>query len=300
MGPHTSPALARRQLRLALRRAREAAGLTQGQVAEALEWSISKVNRIETGNVKISNTDLAALLRLLNVTDPVVVAEFTDQGRASRRHGWWDEPPAGKHLPLTYRHLIEFEAAATVVRCFQPALVPGILQTEAYAQEILDTWQQELDPEVRAARVQARLRRRATVFDRPDPPYYLLILDESVVWREVGGPKTMAEQLELVLQLASNARIQVRILPFREGTPWTAVGGFFLCDVEEEENVLLYQESAFGDQVLQASEQVRQYRARFDRMWELSLDEDASARLMRARAAAMLASLDRGSRGSAV
>jgi transcriptional regulator with XRE-family HTH domain len=297
MGPHTSPALARRQLRLALRRAREAAGLTQGQVAEELEWSISKVNRIETGDVKVSSSDLAALLRLLNVTDPAVVADFAEQGRASRRRGWWNEPPVGRHLPPTYRQLIEFEAGATVVRCFHPALVPGILQTEAYAQEILDTWQQELEPDVREARVQTRLRRRATILDRPDPPYYLLILDESVVWREVGGPKVMAEQLELVLQLARSARLQVRILPFREGTPWTAVGGFFLCDVEEEENVLLYQESAFGDQVVQASDQVRYYRARFDRMWELSLDEDASARLMRARAAAMLASLDRGSRG---
>jgi transcriptional regulator with XRE-family HTH domain len=296
MGPNTSPALARRQLRLALRRAREAAGLTQGQVAEALEWSISKVNRIETGDVKVSNTDLAALLRLLNVTDPAMVAEFTERGRAARRHGWWDEPPVGKHLPPTYRQLIEFEAAASIVRSFQPALVPGILQTEAYAQEILDTWQHELSAEVRQARVLTRLRRRAAIFDRPDPPFYLLILDESVVWREVGGPQAMAEQLELILELARNERVQVRILPFREGTPLTAVGGFFLCDAEDEENVLLYQESAFGDHAVQATEQVRQYRMRFDQMWNVSLDEDASARLMRARAAAMLASLDRGSR----
>jgi hypothetical protein len=70
-------------------------------------------------------------------------------------------------------------------------------------------------------------------------------------------------------------------------------GGFLICDVAEEENVLLYQESVLGDRVLQASEQVAEYRARFELMWRLSLDEGASARLMEARAANMLASLDR-------
>lgn len=68
-GTGESPAAARRRLRLALRRARETAGLTQGKVAEALDWSVSKVNRIEKGDVTVSTTDLRALLELYGVVD---------------------------------------------------------------------------------------------------------------------------------------------------------------------------------------------------------------------------------------
>lgn len=293
MTSRTSPALARRQLRLALRRAREAAGITQGQVADALEWSISKVNRIETGDVKVSNSDLAALLRLFAVDDPALVADFTDRARASRRRGWWDEPHARKYLPAPYRQLIEFEDSATVIRCFQPTLVPGILQTETYAREILETWSQELDDDVRTARVEFRLRRRSNILDGDGPPDYLLILDESVVMREVGGALGMAEQLKAILSLIKSGRIHVRILPLREGAPFSVYGAFYIFDVETEENALFYQESVRGDMILQGTDQVAEYRACFDLMWSISLDEAASVRLMEAYAARMLASLDR-------
>ena len=67
MTPGDSPAGARRRVRLAIRKHREATGRKQGQVAEELSWSISKVNRIENGDVTISKTDLSALLQLLDV-----------------------------------------------------------------------------------------------------------------------------------------------------------------------------------------------------------------------------------------
>src|SRR5690349_595810 len=75
MTSYDSPAAARRRLRLAVRKAREASGLTQGQVAEQLSWSISKVNRMENGEVTISPTDLSALLNLFGVNDRAVVNE---------------------------------------------------------------------------------------------------------------------------------------------------------------------------------------------------------------------------------
>ena len=68
--PSESPAVARRRLRMALRKAREARDLTQADVARQLDWSLSKVNRIESGEVSISSTDLRALLGLIGIAQP--------------------------------------------------------------------------------------------------------------------------------------------------------------------------------------------------------------------------------------
>src|SRR5262249_26457337 len=91
MTSYDSPAAARRRLRLAVRKAREATGLTQGQVAEQLSWSISKVNRMENGEVTISPTDLSALLNLFGVKDRNVVNEMSRDAKAAKQRGWWHE-----------------------------------------------------------------------------------------------------------------------------------------------------------------------------------------------------------------
>ncbi len=69
MAEGDSPTVARRRVRLAIREARDAAGLTQSQVAEAMEWSHSKVIRIENGEVTIYPNDLRPLLSYLRVSD---------------------------------------------------------------------------------------------------------------------------------------------------------------------------------------------------------------------------------------
>src|SRR5690606_34184664 len=113
-----TPAVARHHLRLALRAAREEQGLTQRQLAKALDWSMAKVNRIEAGEVSISVTDLQALLRLLKVTDPETIAELTEHARAARRRGWWDEAKFREHLTPANIQSVQFETVATDIRSF--------------------------------------------------------------------------------------------------------------------------------------------------------------------------------------
>ncbi len=233
MAGNTSPALARRQLRFALRRARDHAGLTQGQVADALEWSISKVNRIETGDVTVSATDLKALLQLLQITEPDVVEQYTARARASRRQGWWDQPEYKPHLTKATRQLIEFEGIASTIWSYQPITVPGILQTEAFANEIIAAFGNRNTPDARSAKVAIRMQRLQHVLDRPDPPEYRLLLDESVAIREVGGPKATADQFDHILALADSRRISFRIVPLRDGLQYAMAGSFtvFTLDV---------------------------------------------------------------------
>jgi transcriptional regulator with XRE-family HTH domain len=288
--------VARRRVRLALRRAREARDLTQQQVADALEWSLSKVNRIESGDVTVSNTDLRALLELFDVTDAKTVDRLVEDSRAARRRGWWDEPTNREHLTAATLQLLQYESEATIIRAFQPTLIPGLLQSRAYAESILGYWREDVSDDARAVRLEIRLRRAQQVLDKSDPPKYLVVIDESAVWREVGGRRVMAEQLQELLARISPPQITVRILPFTDGGPMAQMGAFTLFDLGDEENAVLYRESLNADDLVHSPGEISRHRQYFEQMWELSLDNQASERLIRARVATLLASLDRGTR----
>lgn len=297
MGTDVSPAVARRRLRLALRKARESKGLTQGEVAKRLEWSLSKVNRIESGEVTISSTDLLAMLRLFDVTDPDRVAQLRADARTSRRRGWWDEPRYREHLSSATMQLLQFETEASAIRVFQPTLVPGLLQTTAYSQYVVNFYSEDLGAATRQARLEVRKQRPRQVFGRPDPPEYFLMLDESVLFREVGGAQVMAEQLQKLLAEIRRSGICLRVVPMADAVTLTMLGQFTIFDLGDEENAVLYHESITQDEIIHNGDLIRFHRQHFDQNWSHALDEEASARLIEARAAAMLSSLDRNSRG---
>jgi transcriptional regulator with XRE-family HTH domain len=294
MTSYDSPAAARRRLRLAVRKAREATGLTQAQVAEQLYWSVSKVNRMENGEVTISPTDLSALLNLFGVTNAEVVNEMSRDAKAAKQRGWWHQTQYREHVTPATLQLLQFENEATAIRCFQPTLVPGMLQTPAYAAAVMDLWSDDLDEADRIARLDVRARRRGQLFDKNDPPDYLLILDESVVLRELGGAAVMAEQLEALLgAVESQPSIIVRIAPLADGAAIAQLGAFTICDLDEEENAILHREFDVEDRIELGGTNIKRYRETFERTWELALSPEQSQRLMLARAATLRAALDR-------
>jgi transcriptional regulator with XRE-family HTH domain len=290
------PAVARRRVRLALRAAREATGFTQGHVAEELDWSISKVNRIEKGDVTVSRTDLLALLELYEVTDQELIQDLVRAARTSRQRGWWDEPRFREHLRAPTLQLFQFESEATTVRVFQNTLVPGVLQTREYAEFVIGFWNHSLTETDRAARFEARMARREHFLGLEDPADYLLILDESVLHREVGGARIMAAQLRELLEICrARPSVRVRVLPLAAAAILAMLGPFTLFDLGDEENAVLYREGVLTDEILHSGEIIRHHRMYFEQMWERSLGEEASDRLIEARAMAMLSDLDRQS-----
>jgi transcriptional regulator with XRE-family HTH domain len=291
-----SPAVARRRLRLALRRTREAKGLTQGQVADALDWSLSKVQRIESGDVTVSGTDLRALLGMFDVNQKATVEQFAADAKASRRRGWWDEPRYRSHLTSATMQLLQFESHATAIRFFSSTMIPGVLQTRRYAEYVLNFWSThlpELSEEERATRLDVRMRRHEQVFERADRPDYLLILDESVLHREVGGPDIMAEQLQQLLRHVAEGKVSVRVVSFAKAAVVAMIGAFVILDLDEEENAVLYRESWMRDEIAQSPEPLARHRHMFDELWKQSYNEQASTHLIEARAATLVAALDR-------
>jgi transcriptional regulator with XRE-family HTH domain len=110
-----SPTIARRSVRLALREARERAGLTQNQVAEEMEWSHSKVIRIENGDVSISQNDLRPLLGFLGIKDKAVIADLVAAARVSRtrQQAWYQVAETRDTLTDGMRILISLDASVT-------------------------------------------------------------------------------------------------------------------------------------------------------------------------------------------
>ena len=288
-----SPAGARQRVRRELRRARGSTDLTQGDVAKRLGWSLSKVQRIEAGEVAVSETDLRALLTVYSFSDDHIVESLVADARLARRERWLTTPEHRKHLPSGLLKLFQFERSATGFRLYEPNVIPGALQTPEAAQYIINEYARDDDPERRKVMLDVRMQRRDNLLQRPDKPPYSLILDEAVIRRQVGGPKIMAEQLDDLAEIASRPNFAVRLVPFEKGGFISYIGSFMLLDLSDDaDDLLLYRESFYGDSVAHDAETTGHYRKIFDDVWRQSFSEDASLRRIMAMAASLRASLD--------
>jgi transcriptional regulator with XRE-family HTH domain len=289
MAPGDSPTIARRRVRLALREAREARGLTQSDIAEAMEWSLSKVIRIESGEVSISPNDLRPLLALLGIRDRARVDELVADAKASRvrqRVQWWQEGTFREHLTPATRRLIEYEREAVAARFFSIFFVPGPLQTREFAEAVLSKWQLGLSPEDVAIRVEARMRRRQGLLEREKPMHISVLLDESLVRRPIGGLAVLADQLTDLMHAIQSGRINLRIVPFSIDAPLPNQGAYdiyYLSEDGDDENAVIYREVAFTDEIVEDKVKAQEHRTRFDELWAASMDEEATIDLVQKR-----------------
>jgi transcriptional regulator with XRE-family HTH domain len=274
-GDRPGPAVQRRRLRAELRRARQEARLTQEQVAAAMEWSLSKIIRIEAGTVGISANDLRALLGYYRIEDPDEVADLLALARAGRERPWQSayRDIASPRL-LQY---IELEAPASVSRNFQPLVVPGLLQTEEYARIMLEQMAANLPDEGVDSLVEVRMRRQQLI-DRDDSPLLFFILDEAATRRLVGGRDVMRRQLHRLAELAARPRITVEVVPFSAGAHFGLQGSFVIQEFPDpNDDDLLYQEGPQGEMISHDDpELILRYRQVFEDLRRLSLGPEGS------------------------
>jgi transcriptional regulator with XRE-family HTH domain len=209
------PTTARRRLSHALRAARDSANRTQEQAADALEWSISKMIRIENGRVKPTVTDVKALLQFYGVTDSGRVDEFVALARAARQTSWWNEYRS--QIPKGYAEFIALEAEASALSFFSPIFVPGLLQTDDYAREAVHRSLSDKSDEDQHVRVEVRRKRQEHLLHGDRRPKIDVILDESVLRRVARDARVMREQLLHLIALGSDEKIAIRVLPFSSG-----------------------------------------------------------------------------------
>lgn len=285
-----SPVVQRRRLRAELRAARQAAGLTQEQAAKAVDWSLSKIIRIEAGSVGISTSDLKALLSLYGIGDPHRTDELVTLAKAAKERGWWSK--YSDFLTANQRELLQligYESAASITRNFETLLLPGLLQTEEYARAVIrqfaekptdgepeDANRAEGDGKTREDKlVEIRMERQAHLLDVPNPPLMFFILDEAVVRRQVGGRAAMTRQIRWLLELADRPYVTIEVVPFTEGAYPGLRGPFVVLEFPDAvDDDVLYLESPRGDLIRREEpEQVLPYRETFEQLRDSSLGE---------------------------
>jgi transcriptional regulator with XRE-family HTH domain len=210
--------IARNQLASALRSLRKERSFTQTDVAENMEWSLSKVIRIENGTVGISVSDLRSLLAFFEVTfgrDELL--ELARGGKADRQR-WWKA--FHNLVPPQLLDLAAYEYEAFRVATFAPIAVPDLLQTEAYAFAVNNPDQDA---------VMFQLQRRSVALDAKE---LVFVLDESLLHRTPGGRMMLAGQLESILADSRRPGVSVYVLPYTAGAHTGWAGGFSIvsCD----------------------------------------------------------------------
>jgi transcriptional regulator with XRE-family HTH domain len=270
MNDRPDPSVQRRRLTVELRKARANAGFTQKEVAEALEWSPSKLLRIENGQVGVAKTDLLALLHHYDVKDGGTIDELSRMAQEGRRQPWSPYRDVLEPEFLTY---LGYEGSASLIRTFEGAFVPGLLQTEEYAKAVSRVLDRGRRSEAVIDRgIEARMRRKE-LLDRTNPPDMFFILDEAVVSRWVGnesddGPVIMRHQLEQLKELNARDEMTIQILRMAAGAHFGLAGPFVMLEFPApEDNDLLFLENARGNYVTRDSpEEITLYKEVFFEM----------------------------------
>lgn len=275
------PTIPRWQLGEHLARLRIASGVSWSEVAERLGCSESKVRKIEGGYVSIVKAELNELLELYEVKDEALRDLLFELQRLGRQRGWWSKFGSVSKQFATF---LALESSATMIKTFEAMVVPGLLQTPAYAHALEEAATFD-DPEERARSVQIRLARQERVFGSEDPPLVWVILDESVLHRVVGGPDVMHEQIEHVLAMRDRCTIQ--IVPFSAGGYPGALGSYTLFEFDEDiHSPVAYVEGQAGNLYLEKPEELARYNSIYMSMTATALSPPQSAQLLETVAAA--------------
>lgn len=134
-----------------------------------------------------------------------------------------------------FREWVTIEQEATALRSFEPLVVPGLLQTEAYARALYEGAAQLVGEEIEQP-LAARLARQA-VLDRPGPPQFVVVLDHAVLERPVGGPKVMQEQLRHLVEVGRRPRVHLHLVPREVGAYPGLNGAFVLATPPDGDDV---------------------------------------------------------------
>ena len=235
-----------------------------------MDWSLSKVIRIESGTVSISTNDLRALLGHYKIVDPGRIDGLVALGKAARDHTWWSE--YRDIAPSGLLQLIGYESAASARRNFEPLLIPGLLQTREYARAVIPALDEKISPNRVDALVELRIKRQELV-DRPNPPQLSFLLDEAATRRLTGGPKIMRHQLHHLMNVAERPNVTIQVLPFSAGIHQGMRGSFVVLEFPDAaDDDVLYVEDAEGGLVIREDqEEIQAYKKIYERLRSVSL-----------------------------
>jgi transcriptional regulator with XRE-family HTH domain len=266
-----------RRLAAELRRLREASALTLEEAAERLGWSKTKLSRIENVLRRVDVPEVEGLLELYGVAGERYEALIKFTATAGQRD-WWDT----EQLRTDYATYIGLEAEAEALSCYSMGVIHGLLQTEEYAQHVIQAALMRIQPPSAVGRrVAVRAARQAVLTERDEPLRFWSIIDEAVLNREIGGKEVMRAQYEQLLELAELPNVTLQVMPAAVGAHPGTAGSFSILHFPEQYFPdVVYVESMTGALYIEDESHVHTHTLAFEQLQATALNPDDSAELI--------------------
>jgi Domain of unknown function (DUF5753)/Helix-turn-helix domain len=257
------PTVLRILLGTQLRRLREVRGVTAEAAGYAIRASHAKISRMEHGRVGFKDRDVADLLTLYGITDQQQRESFLALAQRANAPDWWHQ--YSDILPTRSETYLSLEQASSVIRTYQPQLVPGLLQTRELARAVLRFCHPGESTDDIERRV-ALLMTRQEVLTHPDAPQLWAVIDQAALWR-LEPREVLRDQIQYLIKMAELPHVRLQLLP-RYSREYVAVGSPFtiLRFTEPDLPDIIYLEQLTGALYLDKTEDVQHYRMVMDRV----------------------------------
>jgi hypothetical protein len=201
--------------------------------------------------------------------------------KETKAKGWWQS--ISDVYRLGFEVFLGLEEAAASFDHYEVCLVPGLLQTEAYARAIMTHENPTLSAEDVDGRVQVRMARQALLTRQTRPLQFSAVIGEATFRCPIGGRQVMAEQLDRLVKVTDLENVDLRVVPFEAGMHSGIASGPFILlrfpvtvDGRETEPPTVYTESLTGAVYLDKPDELARYYRAWDSLQSASLDETAS------------------------
>jgi hypothetical protein len=270
------PLLHRRRLGVELRRLR--GDRTLEEVAEATLISTSKLSRLENGQGVPQPRDIRDLVNYYGL-DGQAADRLRRWASAGRSQAWWREYTGA--LPAGADTYVDYESGASTIRSFAAAIVPPLLQTEAYAVDLYKVLPAIKTEESARRLLEVRARRQQLLVESEDAPQLIFLLDEAVLRRPVGSSDAFREQLDHLLVVSRQRNVSLRVVPFAGGPHAGLLGLFTILQyADDRDRDVVAVESHTGERFLEQPSSVLEYLRIFDAITRKALDHDESRALI--------------------
>ncbi|RDD84168.1 helix-turn-helix transcriptional regulator [Streptomyces parvulus] len=243
-----------------LRRHREAAGLTQRQLGDIVNYTGSLVGQIETAR-KLPTPEFSERVDAALGTGGLLSRLLALVMRSQQ--------------PAWFQQVAELQARATEIYSFETHMVHGLLQTDAYARAVLGA----LDRGNLDDRTAVRIARQ-NIFQKEEPPVFWAVLSEAALHQRMGGRRTMREQLARLLAFETDPRINIQILPFSAGAHAGLQGSFDVYRFASDPPIV-YTEGYGSGHPTANPDTVKDCSLRYDHLQASALSLRESAELIR-------------------
>jgi hypothetical protein len=256
-----------------------------------MDWSQSKLIRIERGDVSVSTNDLKALLTHYGVKDARKVNGLLELAKSARGTSFYDQ--YSDVLKPGFKEYLAYEASASIIRQHDPVLVPGLLQTEEYGRAILQHMAEFSTEKVDKAWTVRQHRQEVLDRESPkSPPEMFFVLDEAALRRHVGLGHVMRHQLERIQELAAAPHINIQIIPFTHGAHPGMAGNFILLEFDDPNlDDLIHLESLDQITIREDTELIARHSDKFARLQEVALSPEESVSFLNVMIGDMSSSL---------